>query len=117
MSDHVLDPSVIENLRQLTLEGEPDLASEVLTLFRNGAAVRMAAIAGACRADDAVALQRRVHEFKGAAAAIGAFALQRCCHELELAGKNGTLDDHGSALLAALEAEYARVDAAIAKLI
>jgi HPt (histidine-containing phosphotransfer) domain-containing protein len=116
VSDPALDPTVIESLRQLTAEGEPDVVREVLALFRGGAPARIAAIGAAWRAGDAGALQRTAHEFIGASATIGAFALQKCCRELEIAGRSGTLD-RGSALLEALDAEYARVDAAIAELL
>jgi HPt (histidine-containing phosphotransfer) domain-containing protein len=116
VSNEALDPTVIDSLRQLTGEGEPDVVREVLTLFRDGAPARIAAITGACRAGDAGALRRSAHEFKGASATIGAYRLQQCCRELEDAGKNGALE-RGPALLEALDAEYARVDAAIAELL
>jgi HPt (histidine-containing phosphotransfer) domain-containing protein len=116
VSHEALDPTVIDSLRQLTGEGEPEVVREVLTLFRDGAPARIAAIAGACCAGDAGALQRSAHEFKGASATIGAYRLQQCCRELEDAGRSGARD-RGPALLEALDAEYARVNAAIAELV
>jgi HPt (histidine-containing phosphotransfer) domain-containing protein len=113
VSEPALDPAVIESLRQLTGEGEPEVVREVLTLFRDGAPARIAAIRRACLAGEAGALQRTAHEFKGASATIGAFPLQRCCRALEMAGKSARLDD-APALLEALDAEWTRVDAAIA---
>jgi HPt (histidine-containing phosphotransfer) domain-containing protein len=116
VSNPALDPAVIDALRQLTPNGEEDVVREVLTLFRDGAPERLAAIREACRARDADALGRTAHEFKGASATIGAFALQQCCRDLELAAQSETVEG-SAALLDALSAEYARVDAAITKLL
>ena len=116
MSDAALDPAVIENLRQLAGEGEPDVVNEVLRLFREGAPARIAAIRGACLAGDTGALQRAAHEFKGASATIGAMRLQTCCRQLEVAGKSSVLDGT-PALLEALDAEWARVEKAITELL
>src|SRR5688572_10392409 len=87
----VLDPAVIESLRRLNQPGEPDVVQEVLTLFIAEAPMRLAAVAGAVEAGDAMALQRAAHAMKGSAAAIGATALQRICADLEEMGRGGSL--------------------------
>jgi HPt (histidine-containing phosphotransfer) domain-containing protein len=114
--DHALDPDVISALRALTTDGDSDVVNEVLTLFRDSAPERIAAISQACRSGDAVALQRTAHDFKGASGTIGAFGLQQCCKELELAAKSGSLS-RAEMLLVLLRAEYARVDAAIGEVL
>ena len=116
MGEPALDPAVIDSLRQLTSADEPDVVREVLTLFRDGASARLAAIRAACVAHDVAALQRTAHEFKGASGTIGAFPLQHCCRDLEFAAKNGSLDRVG-VLLDELDAEYVRVEAAITELL
>lgn len=116
VTNQPLDPSVIESLRQLAPEGEPDVVREVLSLFQEGAPARIAAIRDAWVARDGAELERTAHQFKGASGTIGAFALQQCCRALELAGQRGTFERE-TALLGALDAEYARVDAAIAELL
>jgi histidine phosphotransfer protein HptB len=116
VSTPALDPAVITTLRQLTPDGEPDVAREVLTLFRDGAPAHLAAIRAACLTGDAGGLQRSAHEFKGASGTIGAFGLQQRCRDLELAAKSKTLEGTAG-LLDALSAEYARVEAAIADLL
>jgi len=71
-----LDPRVIDSLRQLTQDGEPDVLAEVLGLFLADAPARLAAIAAAAQAGDGPALHRSAHALKGAAGTIGASALQ-----------------------------------------
>src|SRR5688572_20851809 len=93
MSLPVLDQAVIAGLRRLSRPGEPDVAGEVLTLFVTDAPARLAAIAAAVSAGDAVALEAAAHALKGAAAAIGAIALRTSCAELETTARTGVMTD------------------------
>lgn len=114
--EQVLDPQVIEGLRQLNQAGEPDVLREVLSLFLADAPERLAAIDRAVVAGSGPPVQRAAHAFKGVAAAIGATELQRLCREVEEAGREGALTGV-QARLAAVRAEYARVRAAIEQLL
>ena len=121
MSERALDPRVIDlrvidTLRQLNQPGEPDVVSEVLTLFLSDAPVRLAAIRTAIEAQDPTALQRAAHTLKGAAGTIGATALQQCCKDLEGAGKSGVIPEAATALVT-LEREYTRLHAEITQLL
>jgi HPt (histidine-containing phosphotransfer) domain-containing protein len=108
----VLDAAVLDSLRQLTQPGEPDLLADVLSLFLTDAPGRLDAIVAAAAEGDAAALHRSAHTLKGAAGAIGATALQLACRELEeLAKRPGVAP--GSADLATLHSEFARVKTAI----
>ena len=84
-----LDPRVIDSLRQLTQDGEPDVLADVLGLFLADAPARLAAIAAAAQAGDGPALHRSAHALKGAAGTIGASALQAACRDLEEIGRTG----------------------------
>ena len=84
-----LDLDVIDRLRQLNQEGEPDVVREVFMLFLDDAPRRIAAIADAIERRDPAALLRAAHTLKGAAANIGATALQALLLELELLAKDG----------------------------
>ena len=110
MAVAAIDPAVIDSLRQLNQDGEPDVVQEVLTLFLNDAADRLRAIAGAIERGDGQALERSAHAFKGAAGNIGAAALQEHCRQLEHLGKAGQMADAAGSF-AALSDEFARVKA------
>lgn len=111
-----LDPAVLEALRQLTIEGEPDALREVLELFRTEAAARLEAVSAAVAAADAAAVQRAAHAFKGAAGTIGAARLQAACRRLEELGRSGTLTG-AAAALEDVRREHAQVADAIAHLL
>jgi HPt (histidine-containing phosphotransfer) domain-containing protein len=111
-----LDPDVINSLRQLNHEGEPDVVREVLTLFVDDAPTRMTAIAEAAERRDGPALQRAAHSLKGAAGNIGASALQACCRDLEAAGRSGAFDQ-APALLETMRREFERIRLEIARLL
>lgn len=116
MNDPALDASVLEGLRQLNQEGQPDIVREVLTVFLADAPTRLAAIDDAIRAGDAQAIHRTAHTLKGAAGSIGATALQARCRELEEAGKEGTLD-RAADLGRRVHDEFARAQVEIAEIL
>ena len=116
MTDPVLDPHVIDGLRQLNQPGEPDVVREVLMLFIHDAPQRIEAVTNAARSGQAESLQRAAHALKGAAATIGATGLQRICRELEDLGKRESTNGVGAALQA-LYVEYERVREAIEQLL
>jgi len=112
MPPPVLDPTVLENLRQLTPPGEPDVLKEVLELFLEDVPVRIERLRTAWQGGDAVVLQRAAHSLKGSAANIGATALLGVCRQLDELGRSGDLSS-AAPLVTALEAEFARVQSEI----
>ena len=115
-SGAALDPSVVDTLRQLTEDGQPDVLAEVLHLFLSDASARMSAIEAAVTHRDAAALQRAAHAMKGASATIGATALQGACRRLEEMGKQQHFGD-ADAALTAMRHEFERARAAIEQLL
>ena len=115
MNDVVLDPAVVDRLRQLTPTGEPDVLANVLSLFLQEGRRRIGGIHLACRTGDAAEVHRVAHSLKGSAGNIGATALYLVCREIDDRASEG--DMSGAALLVeALDREYARVEAEIARL-
>lgn len=112
----MLDPQVIDALRQLNQDGEPDLLREVLTVFLDDAPQRVRAMAEAVASGDARALERSAHALKGAAGSIGAHALQHLCRDLEQMGRKGDTST-AAAHFEAFRAEFARVRQAIEQLL
>lgn len=92
MTERALDAAVLDILRQLNQEGQPDIVREVLTLFLDDAPRRLAAIRDALERRDAAALRREAHTLKGAAAHIGAVTFERHCRQLEALGRAASLD-------------------------
>jgi HPt (histidine-containing phosphotransfer) domain-containing protein len=110
-----LDARVLESLRLLTGEGEPDVLVEVLGLFRDDAPRRLGAILSSLANGDAQGVHAAAHSLKGAAGNIGARALEEACRAVESAARAGDIAAVGT-LLSTLEREAARVDQAIGDL-
>lgn len=111
-SGPVLDPQIIENLRQLTADGEPDVLAEVLQLFLQDVPRRIAKLRAACAAGDAVEVYKAAHSLKGSAGNIGAQTLFALCRQLDDKGRAGDLTD-AAQLVDTLDREFARVEVAI----
>jgi HPt (histidine-containing phosphotransfer) domain-containing protein len=112
----VLDPAVVESLRQLTPPGEPDVLQEILTLFLNEVPKKIEALRAAVPGGDLTAVQRTAHSLKGSSGNIGARALHDVCRRLDDEAKSGELA-RVPPLLECVVAEYARVEAEIGKLV
>jgi HPt (histidine-containing phosphotransfer) domain-containing protein len=102
------DPAVLDSLRQLNQDGQPDIVREVMMLFAADVTPRVEAIARAADAGGGDPLRRAAHALKGAAATAGAQQLHRICRELEEMGKSGR-NDGLEAALSLLRAEHERV--------
>ena len=112
----VLDPAVLESVRQLTPPGEPDVLKEVLQLFLDDVPARVERLRSAWQSGDAVAVQRAAHSLKGSAGNIGATDLLGVCRQLDELGRAGDLSN-AAPLVTTLDAEFARVQSEIKSLI
>lgn len=112
----VLDPAVLDSLRQLTPPGEEDVMVQVLRLFLAEVPVRMGKLTEAWRAGDAVQMHRAAHSLKGSSGNIGARAFYELSRQIDDRGRAGDLAG-AEPLLAALAEEYGRVEAAIGRIL
>ncbi len=112
----ILDPAVVDSLRQLTPPGEPDVLGEVLRLFLDEVPRRVDKLKAAWRDGDAVELQRAAHSLKGSSGNIGARHMYDICKQLD---ERGIAADFNGArhLLDSLDQEYGRVEAEIQRLL
>jgi HPt (histidine-containing phosphotransfer) domain-containing protein len=112
----VLDPDVVESLRQLTPPGEPDVLAEIFNLFLNDVPKRIDALRAAVQSGDAAKVQRTAHSLKGSSGNIGARAMHEVCRQIDEGAKDGDLARVQS-LLEPLTSEYVKVEAEIKRLL
>jgi HPt (histidine-containing phosphotransfer) domain-containing protein len=112
VTERALDAAVLDALRQLNQEGQPDIVREVLTVFLADAPRRLAAIREALERRDTAALRREAHTLKGAAAHIGAVTFEGRCRQLEEMGIAASLDG-APEVVRQIHTEFDRVSAEI----
>jgi signal transduction histidine kinase/CheY-like chemotaxis protein/HPt (histidine-containing phosphotransfer) domain-containing protein len=108
----VLDPDVIESLRELGDDDGMELLAELVDLFLLDAPERMAELFKAFEENDTEQLERTAHALKSSSANLGALGLSGIFGDLEQAGREQDLSRAG-ALLEQSRAEYHRVEAAL----
>jgi CheY-like chemotaxis protein/HPt (histidine-containing phosphotransfer) domain-containing protein len=104
----VIDWSVLDGLRELQTEGEPDFVQEMLGLYLDNAPRLIDHIRQAIADQDPPALQHSAHTLKGNSGSLGAQQISALCFELEKLGRNGIVEG-APALLGELEREFDRV--------
>jgi CheY-like chemotaxis protein/HPt (histidine-containing phosphotransfer) domain-containing protein len=107
--DSLLDPDVIDSLRELETEDLPGVLAELIDSFVANSDVR---IAGLRTTNDIQTLLRIAHGMKGSAGNFGALNLSQLFAQLERLAAAGDLAA-SLALVAEIEAEYARVRQAL----
>jgi two-component system sensor histidine kinase/response regulator len=112
--DDSIDHSVLEGLRELQEEGEPDILKELIELFLEDVPQQLKALRAAGERDDAQSVEQTAHTLKGSCANLGAVKMAAICAELEEIGRSGDLPP-APALISRLEAELGRVRALLEK--
>jgi two-component system, sensor histidine kinase and response regulator len=86
-----IDRSVLESLRELQEEGEPDIISELVQLFVEDTPPQLAALREAVEASDAQSVERIAHTLKGSCGNMGAVRMAKLCEELQGVGASRNL--------------------------
>ena len=107
-----LDQAAIAALRELQVDGEPDMVELFAQVFNSDAEARLRSLRAAATGGDAQTFAREAHALKGGASSMGAAAMARICGEMQAMGDGGGMAGALSAV-AALEAEWLRVRAAL----
>ncbi|HEX6160177.1 MAG TPA: response regulator [Thermoanaerobaculia bacterium] len=110
-SEPVLDPQVLQNLRELG-GGTDEVIQEIALLYTRDAPGRLAAIRDAIVRQDAEALASAAHAFKSSSGNIGATRMSELTATLEALGNAGSLAG-ADGLARELADEYARVERAL----
>jgi HPt (histidine-containing phosphotransfer) domain-containing protein len=90
-TEAVLDPDVLQVLRDLGGEDDPGLFAEIIDLFLEDSARLMEELDAAYRNDDALQFERTAHTLKSSSANLGALAFAETCAQLEQCGRGGDL--------------------------
>ena len=107
-----VDMGVLDGLRELQGEGEPDVLDELIGLFLTDVPQQLVALRQASAVGDARSVGRIAHTLKGAAANMGAKGMRALCIELEEVGRSGNVRS-ALAQISRLEEEFGRVRAAL----
>ena len=112
LSPDVLDVAVLERLRALQVEGEPDVVGDVARVFLEDAPDRLASIRSALDRGDPHVAERLAHSLKSSASMLGARTLSRLAGQVESRAREKSLPA-GDPLLAELEAAFAEAREAL----
>ena len=107
-----VDPDVIEQLRFLEDEDQPNVVAELLALFIEHAPPKLQTIREALESGDLAAVKRAAHSLKGSSANVGARGMQQICERLEHGATADRLSE-ARALVAQLIEEFSVVEQAL----
>jgi HPt (histidine-containing phosphotransfer) domain-containing protein len=108
----LFDRRCLTELRELQIEGEPDILAEVVQVFLNSTPVRLSDLQQAITQNDAAAVKDLAHALKGSSGTLGARQMAELCLQLEMTGRSGDLGQ-SEALWLKLEEEFTRVRAVL----
>jgi len=114
--DHepVLDSNVLNVIRDLQIEDEPDLLSEIITTFFEDTDLIMDELDAALLQEDTEVIRKNAHKLKSSSASVGALSLSNAAKYLETSSKTNTADIN-SDLIAKIRIEYNKAKTALKK--
>ncbi|MEM7310292.1 MAG: response regulator [Planctomycetota bacterium] len=107
-----LDMDVIDSLKELGGEDDPEIFIELVELFLSDTPERISCLQKALEEGDAQALEGAAHALKSSCGNLGAISLSALCREIESCGRNADLDSAES-LVSRSEHEFTRVQEAL----
>ena len=110
-----LDLAVLEGLRDLQEDGEPDLLAELAEMFLEDAASRITSLKEAVERDDVEAVEEIAHSLKGSCGNMGVREMHRLSSDLQDAGASGDLSG-ARPLIRRLQEELERARPVLAEL-
>ena len=103
----LLDPTVLDGLREIETQGAPGFVSEIVGLFANQGRATLEALSAAAATGDLTVWRSTLHTLKGSASSVGAIRLSEACHRFEDRSDSDGLTG-SEAALKELEREYAK---------
>ena len=104
-----LDRSVLDSIRALQCEGDPNIVSELITIYLEDSTARVSEIKRTVTLGDPAQIKRAAHALRGSSANLGARALAALCALLE----QSTGTAAAAELAARIELEFENVRAAL----
>ncbi len=108
----ILDQTVIEALRELGGDDDPELFAELVGLFLSDTPERIKELHRAFDADEPDAIERAAHALKSSAANLGALQLSELFKQIEAAGRASDMQVAGE-LVGRTDESYQQVEAAL----
>jgi two-component system, sensor histidine kinase and response regulator len=104
----VLDEQALGRIRALHRPGARNLLAKVVGLYFSSSLALTQALQAAALADDATGVKQAAHALKSSSANVGAMAFAELCKDVEVAAREGRLDD-ARVLVERLLAEHTQV--------
>src|SRR5687767_10754403 len=108
----LLDPAALANLRSLRMDGEPDPLPDLVQLFINDTAKRIAQIRTAVENSSSADLEAAAHSLKGSASNLGAHTIAATCARIMQQARKNEIAP-ATDLLKSVEADFAKVREAL----
>ena len=100
-----LDNNILNNIRELQTEGEEDLLSELVDVYKKDSEQTVTKLRISIEQGDFIAVKRAAHNLKGSSANLGGAQLAALCRKVEAAAEEGD-DIKLSELLPELKETY-----------
>ncbi len=110
----ILDLNVLNVLRDIQIEGEPDLLSEIMATFFSDTDEIMDNLDDALLQQNTGIIKNNAHKLKSSSASVGALLLSEAAKYLESSSKTNTTDVNTD-LIAAIRIEYNKARTALKK--
>ena len=110
----VIDPAAIDQLRELQVEGDPDVLGELIGMYLTDTEQRIDTIQAAVSEERHTDVERGAHALAGGSAVFGADALIAVCRQLQAAGRSGDLGP-ARELVERLRVEFDRLQVALSQ--
>ncbi len=109
-----IDRSVLEKLRDLQMEGQPDILVKIINAYLSSSEPLIAKLGDASDTNDLEELQNASHSLKSSSANVGAVRLYEMSKKLEIQCRNKTLENT-SELVSAITSEFILVKDTLTK--
>ena len=93
MNAVVIDPTPLDAIRDLEKAGNDGLLGTIVNLFLTQSTELCEKIQNAVSAGDAHGLREAAHSLKSSSANVGAMQVSALSYDLEVAGRDGVMDD------------------------
>lgn len=103
-TNEVIDMTVIQKLRDLGGDEDPNLVLELIDIFLTDAPVQMQRITEGLESGDVKIVERASHTLKSSSANIGAVSLSSVCQKMEEIARRNELDGVESLVRASSDA-------------